>query len=108
MAKNRYYDDDDGRVIADMGDVDRQPMLIPRFNRQRRDGDDYAGIDPGRSRRSDMERPPERNQTEHVQPEYVPPETRRAMIGGAVTAGLLIAIVFAVVFGGLIYLIGHW
>ncbi len=36
MSK-KTYDDDDGRVIADMSDLDRQPMLLPRFRRKRED-----------------------------------------------------------------------
>ena len=34
MSK-KTYDDDDGRVIADMSDLDRQPMLLPRFRRKK-------------------------------------------------------------------------
>ena len=42
MARNSYYDDDDGRVIADMSDVERGPMLIPRFDR----GSSHTGQGP--------------------------------------------------------------
>ena len=33
MAFKKEYDDDDGRVIADMSDVGRNPLIIPRFDR---------------------------------------------------------------------------
>ena len=32
--KNRTYDDDDGRVIADMSDLRRQPMVLPRLSKR--------------------------------------------------------------------------
>lgn len=38
MSK-KTYDDDDGRVIADMSDLDRQPMLLPRFCRKKEEPD---------------------------------------------------------------------
>ena len=34
MRKNSY-DDDDGRVVADMSGVERQPMVLPRFRRRK-------------------------------------------------------------------------
>ena len=33
MSKKKVYDDDDGRVIADMSDVDPMPLLMPRFKK---------------------------------------------------------------------------
>ena len=33
MSK-KVYDDDDGRVVADMSGVEHQPLLIPRFRRK--------------------------------------------------------------------------
>ena len=31
MAKKKEYDDDDGRVVADMSEIDPMPLMIPRF-----------------------------------------------------------------------------
>lgn len=31
MKKNRTYDDDDGRIIADMSGIGRQPMFLPHL-----------------------------------------------------------------------------
>ena len=38
MKKNRIYDDDDGRTIADMSDIGRQPLFLPRLPENRRRG----------------------------------------------------------------------
>ncbi len=34
MKPKKHYDDDDGRTIVDMSDVDPMPMLLPRFRRR--------------------------------------------------------------------------
>lgn len=92
MAKK--YDDDDGRVIADMSDVTRQPMILPRF-------------DAGKKNRSN-------DHSEDVpETEYgyssINAEERRAVIKGVVTASLLVGAIVAVAFAGLILLItGIW
>ncbi|MBR3260828.1 MAG: hypothetical protein IKI86_06290 [Firmicutes bacterium] len=91
--KKKQYDDDDGRVIADMSDIQRQPMFIPRFDHLHK------------SERRDMKEPEERAQN---RPEYevqYTEEERRALIGGTVTAALLIGAVFIVAIGLLIFLI---
>ncbi len=74
---------DDNRVVADMKDIDRPPVLFPRL-----------GARPKK----------EESNAEETPVEYAPSE-RRAMIGGAVTAGLLIVLVFAAVFALFILLI---
>ena len=33
--RKKSYDDDDGRVVADMSGVERQPMVLPRFRRRK-------------------------------------------------------------------------
>lgn len=33
MSK-KTFDDDDGRVVADMSGVERQPLVLPRFKRK--------------------------------------------------------------------------
>ena len=33
MARNERYEDDDGRVVASMSDIEPTPILIPRFDR---------------------------------------------------------------------------
>ena len=74
--KNRTYDDDDGRVIADMSDLQRQPMLLPRLpKRKKESGEPDASPQP--------------------QPELeLTKEERRSYVRGAIGATLLIAGIF--------------
>lgn len=38
MKKNtKKYEDDDGRTIADMSGVERQPLIVPRFPDKKKD-----------------------------------------------------------------------
>ncbi len=71
----RTYDDDDGRVIADMSGLERQPMVLPRL--------------PKRKKSAEPELP------DAQQPELqLTGEERRAYLGGAIGAGMLIAGIF--------------
>ena len=65
MAKKRTYDDDDGRTIVDMSEVDPMPMLLPRFRRK--------------------EQPSENEMSK---------EDRRAVLLGSIGAVLLIGAIF--------------
>ena len=67
MKKERKYDDDDGRTIADMSDVDPMPLLLPRFRRNKED----------RAAQNEMSK-----------------EDRRAFLFGTIGAVLLIGGVF--------------
>lgn len=92
MAINKkQYDDDDGRVIADMSDVGRQPLLIPRFDHLHK------------SERRDMGREEETEKRPEYEVQYTR-EERRAMIGGTLAAALMIGGVFIVCIGLLIFL----
>ena len=35
--QQRNYDDDDGRVVADMSGLERQPMLLPRRPKRKKE-----------------------------------------------------------------------
>ena len=35
MKRDRKFDDDDGRTIVDMSEVDPMPVLLPRFRRRK-------------------------------------------------------------------------
>lgn len=72
----RTYDDDDGRVIADMSDLQRQPMLLPHL--------------PKRKKFAEPEQPSDGDQPEIP----LTKEERRAYLGGAISASLLLAGVF--------------
>lgn len=91
--RDKYTDqEDDGRVVADMSDVSRTPLFMPRFEQVRKDRPDI-GSDPD----SEPQRPQE--------PVQLDAEERRAMIGGAVSAALLIGGTIAAAFALLIFLI---
>lgn len=93
MAFNKkQYDDDDGRVISDMSDVGRQPMILPRFDHLHK------------SERRDMGREEETEKRPEYETQYTD-EERRALIGGTVTAALLVGAIFIAAIGLLIFLI---
>ena len=87
----KKYDDDDGRIVADMSDVERQPLIIPRF-------DHFHKKD-----RRDMGRQEEPNEKSEYDVQYTT-EERRAIVGGTVAAALLIGGVFIAAIGLLIFL----
>ena len=98
MDEKKIYDDDDRRVIADMSDLSRQPLLVPQFDRL------------GKSRRKD--RPDfQEPQDDGGKPDYyqdtpvITREERNAMIKGGLAAGLLIGGCIALGFGILIFLL---
>ncbi len=95
MEDKRQFDEDDGRVIADMSGVERTPILVPGAGAVRR----------AREGRPDFAEPPERDFSSG--PEYLDKEGRRAMIGGALSAMLLIGGLFAAGFALVILVIGH-
>ena len=95
MEEKRRYDDDDGRVIADMSGVERQPMFIP-------DADSISRV---REKRADLAGPQESRYSHG--PEYLDKEGRRAMIGGALSALFLVGGVLAAAFAAVILIIGH-
>lgn len=37
MKKDDFYEEDDGRTIADMSGIERQPTVLPHFHRKRSD-----------------------------------------------------------------------
>ena len=67
--KKRGYEDDDGRTVADMSDVSRQPLILPRLPKKQKPA----------------ENEPETELSENE---------RRAYVRGAIGAGLAIGGVF--------------
>ena len=80
--KERIYEDDDGRTIADMSGIEPQPLLVPRIHR-RRDRADFREPDA-----------PAENDRPWDTSGELSREERNAAIGGALKAGLLIGGVF--------------
>lgn len=80
MAKKRTYQDDDGRTIADMSGIEPSPVLFPRF--------------PGREKeQSARPETPTQDRPWETAPQYTD-EERRAAMGGALKAAMLLAGVF--------------
>ncbi len=71
MAKKKQYDDDDGRTIADMSEVEPMPLLFPRF-----------------PKRKDEETSEQKHEMSR--------QDRRAVLLGTIGATLLIGAVFIV------------
>ncbi len=83
--RNKVYDDDDGRTIADMSDVTGPSMFLPQ--------------------KSGRKKPPmEQNEPSGSEQEW-DPRDRRIYVFGALRAALLIALVYAVGFALIIGLL---
>ena len=95
MDEKRIYDDDDGRVIADMSGIKKQPMVFP----------DAESIRRVKENRADFAEPPAKSYSKG--PEYLDKEGRRAMIGGALSAMLLVGGLLAAGFAVVILILGH-
>ena len=74
---NRIYEDDDGRTIADMSGVGPSPMLFPRM-----------------PKKATPQEPSPADDRPWESQEQFTPEQRRAAMGGALKAAMLIAGVF--------------
>ena len=88
MSK-KVYNDDDGRTVADMSSIERQPLIVPNLKSLKKENQNTEA-------ESDA---PEWEQ------ESLNKEQRRAFIGGALTAALVIAGVFIAVGALVIFLI---
>ena len=95
MDNRSKYDDDDGRTVADMSGIEPQPLLMPSASsiRKLKEGGDEPEV-PGRAE-------------SQRGPEYLDREGRRAMIGGALSAMLLVGGVLFAAFAAVIFIIGH-
>ena len=83
--RNKVYDDDDGRTIADMSEVSGPSMFVPR-----KSGRKKSPMEQEESRDSEQE---------------WDPKDRRIYVFGALRAALLIALVYAVGFALIIGLL---
>jgi len=95
--KEKRYEEDDGRTIADMSGIEPQPMLMPSASsiKKLREGRDEPDV-PGRTA-----------QKYDYGPEQLDREGRRAAIGGAISAWLLIGGLVFAAFAVVILVIGH-
>ena len=92
MEEDRVTFDEDEFVVADMSNLELQPMLVPRLDTL--------------YKRKRGEEPAANEQHRHAQtPEYLDREGRWAMIKGALAAVFLLIAILAASFAGLILLI---
>ncbi len=86
--KNRGYEDDDGRTIADMSEVTRQPLILPRLPKKQKPAGPEAGDEPDAG---------------------ISKSERRAYVRGALGAGLAIGGVFVAAGAAVIaFLLAVW
>ena len=78
--KKKSYEDDDGRTVADMSELERMPLFLPRFPKRKKG--DSGDLEPKMSR-----------------------SERRATVLAALGAALAIAAVFAAAAAGIIALL---
>ncbi len=83
--RNKVYDDDDGRTIADMSEVSGPSMFVPR--------------------KSGRKKPPMEQEESRGSEQEWDPKDRRIYVFGALRAALLIALVYAVGFALIIGLL---
>ena len=83
--RNKVYDDDDGRTIADMSEVSGPSMFVPR--------------------KSGRKNPPMEHEESRDTEQEWDPKDRRIYVFGALRAALLIALVYAVGFALIIGLL---
>ena len=92
MAAQKEWDDDDGRIIADMSGIERPRLLMPRITSKK-----SASSQRGPEEQTVKERNWE-NESEFTQKE------RRMYMFGALKAALLIAFAFIVGLGAAVWL----
>ena len=90
MRSKKVYEDDDGRTIADMSNISRQPLLIPRFNKL----DKKKSENP---ENTDEEKPWEDNSFSKKE--------RRSFIFGSLGAAFVVGLVFLIGFLAVILLL---
>lgn len=90
----RTPEEDDGRVIADMSGVKRQPLIVPDVSNIRKVKEDRAAQ-------------AEQQSFNTGSPEILDKEGRRAMMGGVMSAMLLVGGLIFAAFAAVILIIGH-
>ena len=98
MAPRKEWDDDDGRIIADMSGIERPRFIVPKI-RDRKSYEERGSISS--QRESEEQNVKERsweNESEFT------PQERRMYVLGALKAALLIALAFIVGLGAAVWL----
>ena len=98
MAPRKEWNDDDGRIIADMSGIERPRFIVPRI-RDRKSSAERSSVSS--QRESEEQNVKERyweNESEFT------PQERRMYVLGALKAALLIALAFIVGLGAAVWL----
>ena len=99
MARKKTWDDDDGRTIASMSDVQRPNLFIPRKNQR----DSHMPAHPDAVNATDSFVPVEEEASENDRPwdqsDRFSKQERRCYALGALKAALLIGMAFIVGLG---------
>lgn len=99
MAPRKEWDDDDGRIIADMSGMERPRLLIPRIG-GRKPSTGRGLSDPAQR---EPEGPTVKERPWENESEFTPQE-RRMYVLGALKAALLIALAFIVGLGAAVWI----
>ena len=98
MASRREWDDDDGRVIADMSGIERPRFFVPRT------GGRKSSVQPNAdSLRRELKEQAVKERFWENESEFTPRERRMYMLG-ALKAALLIALAFIAGLGAAVWL----
>ena len=98
MAPRKEWDDDDGRIIADMSGIERPRFVVPRaIHNKSSSRQDTDSLQQETGEQKIKERPWENGS------EFTPQE-RRMYVLGALKAALLIALAFIVGLGAAVWL----
>lgn len=114
MARRKKWDDDDGRTIADMSDIERPAFIVPRIRSRKSSakGDrtiytQHGGADSVRREPYPVQQEPGEQALQERywenESEFTPKE-RRMYVLGALKAALLIALAFIIGLGAAVWL----
>ena len=99
MAPRKEWDDDDGRIIADMSGIERPRLLMPRTRNRESSAEQRRDFSQQESQeQTTVKERPWENESEFT------PQERRMYVLGALKAALLIALAFIVGLGAAVWL----
>ena len=106
MAPRREWDDDDGRVIADMSGIERPRFIVPKM-RDRKSSAERSRTASAEQESDSMQRGLKeqaiKERSWESESEFTPQE-RRMYVLGALKAAILIALAFIVGLGAAVWL----
>lgn len=98
MVPRKEWDDDDGRIIADMSGIERPRFLIPRIGSRTSSAEQKSDSVQRESKEQTVQERFWENESEFT------PQERRMYMLGALKAALLIALAFIVGLGAAVWI----